>query len=294
MTAKTPRETKNAQVNEEFSAEAVRSMVERVLESRERLYRDFAWRRTSDPYAVLVSEVMLQQTQTQRVIKYFDRWIQLFPTFDALASAAQVDVLEAWQGLGYNRRCLALHRCAREVSERYHGVCPQSFEELVALPGVGPATAAGVRAFAFNERSAYLETNVRAVMLHELWPESEGVSDKAVMAAVEAAAAIAEELDVDARVWNYALLDYGAWLKKTFPNPSRRSKHHAKQSAYEGSRRQKRASLLREVLAAPGGTAKTYAHLCKLDVEVAEDVLGSLIEEGFVCRSDDGAYHVAP
>ena len=236
---------------------------------------------------------MLQQTQTQRVVHYFERWIAQFPTFDALASAAQVDVLEAWQGLGYNRRCLSLYRCAQEVSEKYHGVCPHTEEELIALPGIGPATAAGVRAFAFNEPSAYLETNVRAVVLHELWPDEEGVSDRAVLAAVEAAAAEVARRGVDARLWNYALLDYGAWLKKTFPNPSRRSKHHTKQSAYEGSRRQKRAKLLRQVLDNPGGTAVQYAHACKYEVEVVEDVLGSLVDEGFVCREDGNTYAVA-
>lgn len=275
-----------------FTDADIARMVDRVLASRDELYRDFAWRNTSDPYQVLVSEVMLQQTQTQRVVRYFERWIEKFPTFDALASAAQVDVLESWQGLGYNRRCLALYRCAQMVSEKYHGVCPSDEALLIELPGVGSATAAGVRAFAFNEPSAYLETNVRAVVLHELWPEIEGVSDKEVLAAVQAAAREVEHRGVDARVWNYALLDYGAWLKKTMPNPSRRSKHHTKQSTFEGSRRQKRAALLREVLDNPGQTAAVYARSCKYDVEVADDVLASLVSEGFVCRESDGSYQI--
>lgn len=113
-----------------------------------------------------------------------------------------------------------------------------------------------------------------------------------MLAAVQAAAREVEHRGVDARVWNYALLDYGAWLKKTMPNPSRRSKHHTKQSTFEGSRRQKRAALLREVLDNPGQTAAVYARSCKYDVEVADDVLASLVSEGFVCRESDGSYQI--
>lgn len=284
---------KNTAPEHTFSDEAIKQMVDHVLDSRKDLYRDFAWRRTQDPYEVLVSEVMLQQTQTQRVIRYFERWIDKFPTFDALASAAKVDVLEAWQGLGYNRRCLALYACAQEVSEKYHGVCPRDENELISLPGIGPATAAGVRAFAFNEPSAYLETNVRAVVLHELWPQEEGVNDKSVLAAVQAAAVEVAQRGVDARIWNYALLDYGAWLKKVFPNPSRRSKHHTKQSAFEGSRRQKRAALLRQVFDEPNNTSAHYAQACKYDLDITEDVLDSLVKEGFVCLEENGTYSIA-
>lgn len=284
---------KNTAPEHTFSDEALKLMVDHVLDSRKDLYRDFAWRRTQDPYEVLVSEVMLQQTQTQRVVRYFERWIEKFPTFDALASAAKVDVLEAWQGLGYNRRCLALYACAQEVSEEYHGICPRSEEELVSLPGIGPATAAGVRAFAFNEPSAYLETNVRAVVLHELWPSEEGVNDKSVLAAVQVAAIEVAQRGVDARIWNYALLDYGAWLKKVFPNPSRRSKHHTKQSAFEGSRRQKRAALLRHVFDEPNNTSTHYAQACKYDLDITEDVLDSLVKEGFLCLEENGTYSIA-
>lgn len=287
------RNQKNTAPEHTVSDEALKQMVDHVLDSRKDLYRDFAWRRTQDPYEVLVSEVMLQQTQTQRVIRYFERWIEKFPTFDALASAAKVDVLEAWQGLGYNRRCLALYACAQEVSEKYHGVCPSDENELISLPGIGPATAAGVRAFAFNEPSAYLETNVRAVVLHELWPQEEGVNDKSVLAAVQAAAAEIAQRGVDARIWNYALLDYGAWLKKVFPNPSRRSKHHTKQTAFEGSRRQKRAALLRQVFDEPNNTSKHYAQVCKYDLDITEDVLDSLVKEGFVCLEENGTYSIA-
>ncbi|MBK5211137.1 MAG: adenine glycosylase [Coriobacteriia bacterium] len=273
-------------------SEAVVALVDAVLGVAEELYRDFEWRRTADPYRVLVSEVMLQQTQTVRVIRYYARWIEKFPTFDALAAASTLDVLEAWQGLGYNRRALALHECAKQVSTLHAGRLPQNVEELVALPGIGPATAAGVLAFAFNEPSVYLETNVRTVVLHEVWPDRENVGDKEVSAIVEAAAALIASRGIDSRVWNYALLDYGAWLKKMFPNPSRRSKHHTKQSAYEGSRRQKRARLLRVMLDVPDGTATYYARECSYGIDVVDDVMGSLCEEGFAVCDETGRYSI--
>ena len=264
------------------------SFIDHVLQQGEELYRDFAWRRTTDPYEVLLSEIMLQQTQVARVERYYEQWLRQFPTLDALAAADTADVLTAWQGLGYNRRALALKRLANEVSEQQGGVLPATREELLALPGIGPATAAGVLAFAFDMPAAYLETNVRAVILHELFPDADGISDKEILAIVEEAAECVHARGVSARTWNYALLDYGAWLKKTVPNPSRRSKHHSKQSPYEGSRRQKRARLLQAVLAEPElGTAE-LARACEFDYDITEDVLSSLAAEGFIRQVTGG------
>lgn len=236
------------------------AFVTKVVEEGASRYRDFAWRHTTDPYAVLVSEVMLQQTQVSRVVPYYEEWLASFPTFDALAAAPLEAVLRAWQGLGYNRRGVALKRLAEQVVDGYAGQLPRDDAALRALPGVGPATAAGVRAFAFGEPSAYLETNVRAVFLHELFADADGVPDREIAPLVAEAAGIAHERGVDARTWNYALLDYGAYLKRAVPNPSRRSAHHARQSTYDGSTRQKRAWLLRAVLAHPGLTEQEYVY----------------------------------
>ena len=214
-----------------------------VLERGAELYRDFPWRRTHDPYEVLVSEVMLQQTQVQRVEKRFESWLERFPTIDALAAAALPEVLDEWQGLGYNRRAIALKRTSDIVSGELGGVVPIEHDDLVALPGIGPATAAGVRAFAHGIPGVYLETNVRAVVIHELFPAADVVADRDIVPILQATV----DSD-DPRRWYYALLDYGAHLKRTMPNPSRRSKHHAVQSRFEGSRRQKRAWLLRFAL----------------------------------------------
>ena len=172
------------------------------------MYRDLPWRNVDDAYAVLVSEVMLQQTQVTRVLKYWARWLELFPNVDALAAADTATVLEAWQGLGYNRRALALKRACEQCSAQWAGSLPRTVADLVELPGIGPATAAGVVAFAYDEPAVYLETNVRSVFLHELFPNSERVPDREIVPFVADTCP-----NEGARVWYYALLDYGAHLK---------------------------------------------------------------------------------
>ena len=270
----------------------LRAFVEFVAKKGRELYRDLPWRRTYDPYAIWISEVMLQQTQVSRVDGRWQRWLERFPTVDALASAAPSDVLEEWQGLGYNRRALSVHRAAQAISEA-GGVFPQDLKELVKLPGIGPATAAGIRAFAFNLHGVYLETNVRTVFLHELYPQAEGVPDSELVPLVEltcpasvANAADAAATELTPRSWYYALLDYGAYLKKTIPNPSRRSKSHVKQSRFEGSHRQKRAELLRVLLAHKdeGGAEFETLHqeLCQIEVNAGRETLDEQVTLGLL------------
>lgn len=254
--------------------------VRTVWREGERHHRDLPWRYIDDPYAVLVSEIMLQQTQVARVEKYWRRFLELFPTIDALAAADVSLVLESWQGLGYNRRALALKRTAEYCSEHYAGVLPEDHQDLLALPGIGPATAGGVEAFAFQRPTLYLETNVRTVFLHELFPGEEGVSDKQLEPLV-----IETCSREDPRGWYYALLDYGAYLKSIMPNPSRRSKHYTRQSTFEGSKRQKRAELVRIVLANPDislDQAKAYLdefEASKGRGEVEEALFEALVKE---------------
>lgn len=284
----------------------LRAFVELVVKKGCELYRDLPWRRTYDPYAIWISEVMLQQTQVSRVDGRWQRWLERFPTVDALAAAAPSDVLEEWQGLGYNRRALSVHRAAQAISEA-GGVFPQDQKELVKLPGIGPATAAGIRAFAFNLHGVYLETNVRTVFLHELYPQAEGVPDSELIPLVELTcprstigALDAAVGDLTPRSWYYALLDYGAYLKKTIPNPSRRSKSHVKQTRFEGSHRQKRAELLRILLAHKdeGGAELETLHqeLCQieisagretLDEQVTLGLLEELAKEGFCQKNNE-------
>jgi len=267
---------------------AIDDFIDTVLAEGSKLYRDFAWRRTSDPYAVLVSEVMLQQTQTSRVERYYEAWMDSFPVPDALAAASVHDVLEAWQGLGYNRRALALKRAADEVCELHGGILPSNAQELMALPGIGAATAAGVLAFAHDQFAVYLETNVRTVLLHKFYPKADGVSDYELKELLLRINDRAEHRGVSAKQWNYALLDYGAYLKKTHPNPSRRSKHHSKQSPYEGSRRQKRARLLEAILASPGQSTENLAELFAYDLDLTESILSDLAVEGFISHNKNG------
>lgn len=275
------------------------SFVDLVWQRGEELYRDLPWRNTRDPYEVLVSEVMLQQTQVNRVAKYWERFLRAFPTIDALASASTSDVLEMWQGLGYNRRALALKRAADECSANRGGRLPETHDELIALPGIGPATAAGVMAFAHGKPGVYLETNVRAVFIHELFPDEDKVSDKQLEPLVRAACPKEDAPPGrDVRAWYYALLDYGAHLKQVGVNPARRSSHYARQSAFEGSRRQKRAWIVRRVLAEPEGVAmrtvmqdlnreERSAGRDGLDADLFESIVGDLVREGFFAREGE-------
>lgn len=269
---------------EEFSAT--------VWERGRELYRDLPWRDTHDPYASLLSEVMLQQTQVSRVMGRWEQWLETFPTIADLASAPLPPVLELWQGMGYNRRALNLKRCAEEVVAMHDGVVPSDKKALLALPGIGPSTSAGVRIFAFRQPDMYLETNVRAVFIHELFPGRESVADKELVSLVEATC----PQDARVRAWYYALLDYGAYLKKTMPNPTRRSKHYTRQSKFEGSHRQKRAYLLRRVIDDALSTEDLARDLAQSErasgrqepsVEEVRAILDELEREGFVMRRGD-------
>ena len=269
---------------EEFSAT--------VWERGRELYRDLPWRDTHDPYAILLSEDMLQQTQVSRVMGRWEQWLETFPTIADLASAPLPPVLELWQGMGYNRRALNLKRCAEEVVAMHDGVVPSDKKALLALPGIGPSTSAGVRIFAFRQPDMYLETNVRAVFIHELFPGRESVADKELVSLVEATC----PQDARVRAWYYALLDYGAYLKKTMPNPTRRSKHYTRQSKFEGSHRQKRAYLLRRVIDDALSTEDLARDLAQSErasgrqepsVEEVRAILDELEREGFVMRRGD-------
>ncbi|MDR2108834.1 MAG: adenine glycosylase [Coriobacteriales bacterium] len=274
------------------SAEPIEAFRALVWREGARLYRDLPWRDTRDAWLVLLSEVMLQQTQVKRVVNYWQRWAEAFPNADALAAASVTDVLAFWQGLGYNRRALALKRAAEKIADEHAGQLPRSYLALLELPGIGPATAAGVCIFAYDQPLVYLETNVRAVFLHHFFAGAHQVADKQLVPLIEAACDRENPRD-----WYYALLDYGNHLKATLPNPSRASLHHTSQSRFEGSRRQKRAFLLRELLAlqhastdqlsASLNAAERKAGRTALTAEEVAVILHSLADEGFICAVGD-------
>ena len=253
--------------------------------------RSFLWRLTSDPYEILVSEVMLQQTQVERVSLYFPRFIERFPDIASLAAAPLREVLALWRGLGYNRRALFLKQAAEETARRHGGTLPRTVKELTALPGIGPYTARAVLTFAFNEPQAFLETNIRAAYIHHFFANREKVTDREILPILE------KTIDrADPRRWYYALMDYGAHLKKSVPNPTRRSATHAKQSRFEGSDRQIRGAILRALAMGPAVLKALQAAVKEdigrdIDAERLSRILTGLCDEGMIKRSG-GRYRI--
>lgn len=242
--------------------------------------RDFAWRRTTDPYKIVVSEIMLQQTQTTRVAEKFPEFLKKFPTFKALAKSTPAEVILAWQGLGYNRRALFLRELARTVVNEHKGKLPQDPEELIKLPGIGKNTAGSVAAFAFNAPTVFIETNIRSVFLHYFFPGQTNIPDTDLVPLI--AATVPPE---NPREWYWALMDLGVHIKKSQPNPSRASKHHTKQSKFIGSKRQVRGAILRELATQPHTEAqllKKLTELSPLSVDEFKAIITSLIKEGFI------------
>lgn len=233
--------------------------------------RDLPWRHTDDPYRILVSEVMLQQTQVSRVMSKYGEFTTSFPTIKALANATPEQVLRVWQGMGYNRRAIHLHRIAQEIVRTYKGAVPKDIEALDALPGIGPTTARSIFVFSWNVPETFIETNIRRVFIHHFFTNKSEVDDKAIFPLVR------ETLDLKRpRDWYYALMDYGSYLATQMVNPNRRSKHYVKQSKFEGSDRQIRGQVLKLLL-----SKKSLSHL---SVEPAQlkKVISSLIKDGLV------------
>ncbi len=249
--------------------------------------RPMPWRETDDPYRILVSEIMLQQTQVERVKIKYAEFLTAFPTVYELATAPLSNVLQVWQGLGYNRRAIFLKRCSEEIVSFYGGHFPRSVAELQSLPGIGPYTARAVAAFAFGIAEPLIETNIRTVFIHFFFHGREKVSDGEIMPLVAAT------LDQgNPREWYYALMDYGGMLKQTQPNPGRRSQHHTQQSRFEGSNRQLRSCILREVLAQTGITLQKLQLMLPVLPEAVERNLDALQREGFLVKRGRG-YRIA-
>ena len=205
--------------------------------------RLFPWRETKNPYRILVSEVMLQQTQTERVVGKYEKFIARFPSFSTLADASLQSVFKAWQGLGYNRRAVSLKETAVRVIEEHDGILPKDLNALMKLPGIGRSTAGAILAFAYGIPVAFIETNIRRVFIHFFFSEREDVKDSEILPLVE------QTLDREnPRDWYYALMDYGAMLKTKLPNPNRRSAHYTRQAPFEGSNRQIRGMILKLLL----------------------------------------------
>lgn len=266
-----------------LSPSAVRAFRRSVYRHYARHGRKFPWRSAPDPYRVLVSEIMLQQTHADRVAEKFPAFIISFPDFASLALAPLRRVLAAWRGLGYNRRALALKRIAARVVAECGGALPRSPEELRALPGIGKATASSIAAFAFGAPAVFVETNIRAAFIHGFFPGRRTVDDREILPLVQ------QTLDArDPQRWYNALMDYGAMIKARHGNPARRSAHHRGQPAFAGSDRQLRGRALRALLA--GGTADAGALAARLgeDAVRMERILAGLRRDGLVERRRGG------
>jgi A/G-specific adenine glycosylase len=242
--------------------------------------REMPWRNNPDPYCVLISEIMLQQTQVDRVRIKYAEFLEKFPTFEALAAAPQSAVIAAWQGLGYNRRALMLKRLSERVVDEHKGSLPNDRTTLLALPGIGPATAGSLSAFAFNLPVPFIETNIRRVFIYHFFPKSRAVPDENIMKLV------AKTLPQDnSREWYYALMDYGTYLAKMVPNPNRKSKIYTKQSKFEGSDRQIRGEILRRLLAEKKYEPKKLMRDISCEKERFDSIIKKLVTEGFIVEN---------
>lgn len=262
--------------------------------------RPFPWRETRDPYHILVSELMLQQTQTERVASRFPAFIARFPTVESLATSGTSELLRAWRGLGYNRRALALRETARRIVEEHASVVPPDPSVLATFAGIGAATAAEIAAFAYDVPTALIETNIRRVFLYFFFPGDPSVSDRRILPLVQ------RTLDRrHPRLWYYALMDYGVMMKKALPrstaeDPNRRSAHYTRQARFQGSDRQIRGiivSVLSEggalteeelrcrVTALRDGPSAAYGpsgSTAPVEPSRLHDIIARLAKEGFV------------
>lgn len=245
--------------------------------------RPMMWRDNPHPYWVVVSEIMLQQTQVHRVMIKFSQFIETFPDFASLSQASLAEVLTIWQGLGYNRRGKYLWQIAQLIESEYQGILPRDPEVLATFPGIGKATAGSIIAFAYNIPTVFIETNIRRVFIHHFFQDKESISDDDILPLIKSTVS-----PDNPREWYYALMDYGTYLKTQIINPNRKSKHYIVQGAFEGSNRQVRAHILRLLLQRPYGLDELMNVI--QDERVIMN-LENLIKEEMIEMRDD-QYHI--
>ncbi len=260
--------------------------------------RNFPWRETNDPYAIMVSEIMLQQTQTDRVVSKYNSWITRFPTARDVALAPLSEVLSYWNGLGYNRRARFLKDACRIITDTYAGSFPQNPKELEKLPGIGPYTARAISCFSFGKTEPFIETNIRSVFIFSFFPQvlasdykGEAINDQMLLNKIAETQPLngdAHHPDDTLRHWYYALMDYGAELKKKVRNPNRKSASYTKQSRFQGSLRQARGAILRQLVKLSGEKVRDGLPLCAIvkseyiEIERLQKAAELLCLEGFI------------
>jgi A/G-specific adenine glycosylase len=256
----------------------------KILSFRKKVYsyftlhgRDLPWRNNLTPYTTFVSEIMLQQTQVDRVAPFFISFVKELPGFRELARAPLHQVLRLWQGLGYNRRARNLKRAAEIIVADHNGMLPSSTVTLESLPGIGKATAASIAAFGFNLPAVFLETNIRTALIHGFFGDKTLVTDNELL---PIAAAVLNKKNP--AKWYSALMDYGAMLKKKHGNLSRRSEHYKKQSKFEGSRRQLRGKALKLLVETGGRSSRSLAKELETELPIVEEILNDLSKDNLI------------
>jgi len=248
--------------------------------------RDFIWRQDITPYKILVSEIMLQQTQTARVVPKFENWLLQFPDFASLARASNHEILSAWQGLGYNRRGLAIPKIAQIVIAEHDGQLPSDPLILQTFPAIGPNTAGSICAFAFNNPITFIETNIRTVYTDSFFKGMSEISDKQLLPL------IAQTIDThNARQWYYALMDYGVYLKQKLPRINAASKHYTRQSKFIGSKRQVRGAIIKILTQLKQVDYETLLELLTFELpdnkQNHEHIIQDLLDEKIMYKNND-------
>jgi len=245
--------------------------------------RKFPFRENITPYNVLISEIMLQQTQTGRVSDKFLKFITKFPDFLSLSSASLEEVLIEWKGLGYNRRAIALKKIAETIIKDFNGELPDSLEVLKSFPQIGHNTASSILTFAFNKPMTFIETNIRRVYIYFFFPNKSKVNDKDIMTIVK------KTIDnINPREWYYALMDYGVMLKKVHPELNKKSAHYQKQAPFKGSIRQIRGELLKLLIKEGKMEITKIQEQSKIkDMKRLKKILDQLKKEGFIEIKED-------
>lgn len=256
----------------------------RVLHYYADYKRTMPWRTSPTPYFVLVSEIMLQQTQVPRVLPKFTSFIEKFPSVEALAIAPLADVLAQWNGLGYNRRAKYLWEAAKKIVNDFDGVVPNTRELLITLPGIGPNTAGAILAYAYNQPAIFVETNIRTVVIHEFFAKTDHrIADAEIATILQKALP-----NKNIREWYWALMDYGTYLKATVGGQLHRVKLHKRQSKFQGSRRQIRGQVLKYLIEGTHSNDELTTRI--IDGRLA-DILATLSQEGLITYKN-GYWHL--
>ncbi|MFO7891672.1 MAG: A/G-specific adenine glycosylase [bacterium] len=263
----------------------VRKFQKHVLNFYQTQEKNYPWRQTYNPYHILISELMLQQTQTDRVISKFNSFIEKFPTVHELAKTETPHLLREWKGLGYNRRALYLQRAAQEIVSKFDGAVPADPEILITLPGIGKYTSKAISVFAFNQPEILLETNIRTVYIHHFFPGSHKISDNKIEPVVEQTL-----YKKSPRTWYSAVMDYGSCLKKQLKNINERSNSYKKQSPFKGSDREIRGKVLEELLKHGSVSGSEMERNVCTDRKRLYRILSDLHKEGFVQEKNETYY----